>query len=1495
MRLSHRFAISLIGLMLLFLSLPVLAQAPETISEDDEIPPEVLIEVATPEAFIAAVEQANETNTTTTILLLNDIVFTQPYANITDGTLTPSANALPIIRNDVRIAGEGHSIQRAEVAIGGVPPFRFFEVAPDAKLTLSDVAVLGGYVRSDANGNAAYLPEGGAILSYGNLLIENARFSGNQAEWGGAIAAFGNNAAADDAGNVADEGSSLIVRRTVFSGNEAAQGGGALALEFVPDVVLDHVLFNENYARVQGGAIATFGSQVEAFGSAFARNRTHAPDANTDPAPPNVLTQGGAIFNEGGDISIANSTFSGNSTGFFGGAIASVAINDSTTGNVRPGQVNLAFVTLKDNVVLARSGAAGDKGGAGIYTNGSFVNTYASVYDNRPDNCAAEASDPAIPELFVSDGYNNYSPNPLTSALTHCPMIETDQLGFPNLSGLIYAERSAFHWPLAGSPLIDAIPATVCETERDQLGESRPQFEGCDIGAIEADDVERGLRPPRDLSADYLPERDAIELTWRDPNEAESGYQVWRRVLPLEPGDDPDALLDDEDFLHEVMPPEPNADLIATLPADSERYLDEGIRNAAGTVQEGFECGLLVVYGVRAFAAASNTEREFSFFSRTGAFTGFCERPEADLSMEKTVDLESAEPGDVLTYTLTMTNNGPDTAFGVYAVDHLPQGVEYLPTSVASDNANLCQFGDVALFCFIGQLEPDESRSLSLTVRVLEDAEGELVNEATVISESIDPNDENNHGRAVTELQPQTPPVAEVSFVVRDDLDNAPGLQTGEQFAIDVLVSDIRDANSGQPVFSAFMDVTFDPAMLQIDAIIYDDDYTALRSGNVDNENGAIDEVGASTGGLNVVADSPLVFTLLATAQGVGTTTLTTDAGEAAISEVVLYNDELVDRRNDTRYNDLTLNIGPNEPIAEIALNVVSPTDEWPPQVQVGQQFAVELRAREISDLTVILPLFAAYADVLFDPALLQVDEVVFDPDYSNFQQGADRIDNSNGEVDDVGATAGLEQPSDDRVLVLRMTALAPGSTTISTNAPDREALEVIAYSLDMDIRDFVAYGALPLEISDSDADYSVSFFDVVNDHVVRGVANVEYIVENNGSDGAERVPAAIILSDDETCAWPGANTDPADLDDAESPSDVVVLVFDAQVGNPAPSANVVRPTQRVELPLQPLYRLAKRDDMANENLPYASISAETLCMVLNPNGALPETDPDNNLSDPDDITYFPWDVNSNGVVSPLDAIAVIRSLGRANPPFDFDGNGLLTPLEAIDTLFRLGYERNDAVFEATPADPDATVAVPIASTPTTQVQLDIVELDATPGIVAGEAFNVNVYMRDLNSGQSVFSGFVNLAFDPSLLQVDGVRYGMNYELMQSASVDNAQGRIANIGAASHNLTPSDDALVAILRVRALRDGVATLSTGQPSAATAETTLYSASTDQRNAMQHANLTISITPGITPPVPSAPLPVPQEARSTTGQGGLPIQPVNPNPTATPLPELPVQGR
>jgi uncharacterized repeat protein (TIGR01451 family) len=74
--------------------------------------------------------------------------------------------------------------------------------------------------------------------------------------------------------------------------------------------------------------------------------------------------------------------------------------------------------------------------------------------------------------------------------------------------------------------------------------------------------------------------------------------------------------------------------------------------------------------------------------------------PEVDISLTKTASPTNVVSGDTVTYTLTVSNAGPDTATGIEVTDQLPAGVTYIsdtPSQGSYNNSNgIWAVGDLA-------------------------------------------------------------------------------------------------------------------------------------------------------------------------------------------------------------------------------------------------------------------------------------------------------------------------------------------------------------------------------------------------------------------------------------------------------------------------------------------------------------------------------------------------------------------------------------------------------------------------------------------------------------------------------------------------------------------------------------------------------------------------------------------------------------------------------
>ena len=116
--------------------------------------------------------------------------------------------------------------------------------------------------------------------------------------------------------------------------------------------------------------------------------------------------------------------------------------------------------------------------------------------------------------------------------------------------------------------------------------------------------------------------------------------------------------------------------------------------------------------------------------------------PGSDLSVTKEDSLDPVQPGEQITYTVTVNNGGPDDATGVILTDPLDPNVAF--DAGASDPACTESAGTVT--CALGALNVDDTVSMTIVVTV--DAGTEpgtvITNAVTVAGDQDDPVSSNN-------------------------------------------------------------------------------------------------------------------------------------------------------------------------------------------------------------------------------------------------------------------------------------------------------------------------------------------------------------------------------------------------------------------------------------------------------------------------------------------------------------------------------------------------------------------------------------------------------------------------------------------------------------------------------------------------------------------------------------------------------------------------------
>ena len=264
-----------------------------------------------------------------------------------------------LIDFDATITG----LDAASLAVQATEDARIFNVATGTTVSVSGLTLTGGSTTG----------RGGAILSYGDLTLENMVFTGNESAMdGGAIRQdygsltlinvdFDNNTANYGGGVYVFRGS-LSVEGGSFQENSAAYGG-AVYLREVVIAEFDGVDFNDNDTVYDGGAVFQFKGNMSITGGEFKDNigrygaAVYVQEAATaefsgvDFTNNDAAISGGAIYQLGGNVVVTGGEFEDND------AIKGDAGAVYITGDVA------VTSTLIDSAIFTNNTAAG-RGGA---------------------------------------------------------------------------------------------------------------------------------------------------------------------------------------------------------------------------------------------------------------------------------------------------------------------------------------------------------------------------------------------------------------------------------------------------------------------------------------------------------------------------------------------------------------------------------------------------------------------------------------------------------------------------------------------------------------------------------------------------------------------------------------------------------------------------------------------------------------------------------------------------------------------------------------------------------------------------------------------------------------------------------------------------------------------------------------------------------------------------------------------------------------------------
>lgn len=368
----------------------------------------------------------------------------QHVINLDPGTYTLQAidneqNGLPIIRSALQITAVDDELPTVIERDAAAPVFRIFSVAPGAELILQGITIQ----RGGSAPNFSLLSDT-AIQNLGTTSLYNSAVRDSSGE-GGAI---GNNG-------------TLNIIRSIIADNDVGHEGGGIRNGTVgsgteSNVLVENSTIIRNFGIGPGG-IGNFGGSVRVKDSAIISN-------STDGVQP-----GSGIANFRGSVEIINTTIAKNGAARGGGVY-----------NDQGGFVSIINSTIRENAAITQFGAAG----GGITNFGGIVQVKNTVI---ADNMLSRAAPPSFgPECFgtIASLGNNLIADPSGCDISLKP---TDLTGDPGLGKLVEMGEDdqpgkAFYPVLPGSVVINRGDPAACPA-KDQLG--NPRVGTCDIGAIE--------------------------------------------------------------------------------------------------------------------------------------------------------------------------------------------------------------------------------------------------------------------------------------------------------------------------------------------------------------------------------------------------------------------------------------------------------------------------------------------------------------------------------------------------------------------------------------------------------------------------------------------------------------------------------------------------------------------------------------------------------------------------------------------------------------------------------------------------------------------------------------------------------------------------------------------------------------------------------------------------------------------------------------------------
>jgi uncharacterized repeat protein (TIGR01451 family) len=233
----------------------------------------------------------------------------------------------------------------------------------------------------------------------------------------------------------------------------------------------------------------------------------------------------------------------------------------------------------------------------------------------------------------------------------------------------------------------------------------------------------------------------ALSKTVNDPT-PKVGDTVTFTVILTNHGPDPATNVQVSDL------PPPGLAFVSATPSQGVYSASTGIWTV-GTLVNGAQAVLLIQEQVVSPNPATNTVTvshadQFDPDPANNSSSASVTPQQADLAVTKTVNNFQPNVGDLITFTVTLTNNGPDAAEGVAVSDLLPVGLAFVAATASQG-----WYDSSSGLWTVGAVANGASAVLTVSARVTDP--GEVINTAAVASsDQFDPNSDNNQAAVGT-------------------------------------------------------------------------------------------------------------------------------------------------------------------------------------------------------------------------------------------------------------------------------------------------------------------------------------------------------------------------------------------------------------------------------------------------------------------------------------------------------------------------------------------------------------------------------------------------------------------------------------------------------------------------------------------------------------------------------------------------------------------------